>query len=146
MKDNINITVKDAVFFLDMIQSPWSPNHKPGFFIQKPYFKLSKEMESIDYKCFLFVYKQLRNILSEREQFILNEIYGVDKERSKFKTVGRALNITQERVRQLCNYAERKLGSELLLKIKNKKTLDDYTEYGLKIVGNKISYLNINDE
>ncbi|MEH7239438.1 sigma factor-like helix-turn-helix DNA-binding protein [Bacillus sp. JJ1562] len=68
------------------------------------------------------IYKTIRNVLPERMQIVLNEIYGVDKEEcSKLKPVGVILNISPERVRQIIYRAESILAKELSLAFGNNK-------------------------
>ena len=105
-----------------MIDSVRSPNYKPEMYKPKPYYALFKDKASEDYRRFISIYKAMRNALPERMQFVLNEIYGVDKEEcSKLKTVGVILNVTPERVRQIIYSAERILGTELSLVINKQK-------------------------
>ena len=75
------ITKNDAIFYLDMI----------GYIKKKgelnPYYKILDERNLNDFKRFVGVYTVMRDFLSEREQIILNEIYGVKKERSTLKKI-----------------------------------------------------------
>lgn len=115
----MKFTAEDAVFFLDMIDSIWSSNWKPKMYKQKPYYGLFKDRDSDDYIRFISVYKATRDVLSERMQIVLNEIYGVDKEEcSKLKTVGVILNVSPERVRQIIYKAESKLARKVALILK----------------------------
>ncbi|TWE08768.1 sigma-70-like protein [Neobacillus bataviensis] len=112
------LTRNDVIFFMDMIDSVWSPNFKPQIFKQKPYYKILNQKNSDDYKRFLGVYKAIRHVLTERELTVLDEIYGVDKEGSQLKTIAAILNISPERVRQISKEAENKLAKKLLSQIK----------------------------
>lgn len=66
----VSITKEDAVFFLDMIGSRKSPNHIPQFNAEKPYQKILRNRDSVDYKRFVQVYSDVRNTLSEREPIL----------------------------------------------------------------------------
>ena len=113
-----DITRSDAIFFMDMINSVWSPNFEPGFYKLRPYHNLLKERDSEDSKRFVGIYKAIRHTLTEREQTVLNEMYGVYKEKSQLKTVASMLSISPERVRQISRKAENKIARELLSKLK----------------------------
>lgn len=116
--EDMKFTVEDAVFFLDMIDSAWSPNWEPKMYKQKPYYALFKDKDSDDYKRFLGVYNAMRNELSERDQFVLDEIYGVDRDCAKLKTVAAMLGITPARVSQIIAKGERNLGEKLSVMLK----------------------------
>lgn len=113
--DNRYILTKDErIFFMDMIGSFYSPNYVPKLYKVKPYSKILKDRSSDKYKLFIEVFKTVRHILSEREMIILDDIYGVNKESSSLKTaVGKSLNISTERVRQILKFAEFKIAKEL---------------------------------
>ncbi|MGN7299090.1 hypothetical protein [Ferdinandcohnia sp. SAFN-114] len=55
----------------------------------------------------------MRKELSEREQFVLDEIYGVDRGCAKLKTVAALLDINPVGVSRIIAKGERKLGVEL---------------------------------
>lgn len=119
MDDEKILTRDDVIFFMDMVASSKSPNYVPKLPKIKPYNKILKERNSIDFKRFIRVYKAVRHILSNRELIILDEVYGVNKERSSLKTVGEMLNISPERVRQIRAKAEYKIVDELIKSTKN---------------------------
>ncbi|AIF45114.1 hypothetical protein X953_01665 [Virgibacillus sp. SK37] len=107
---------KDIINFLDLIDSQYSPNYKPQIGRMKPYWKLLKKenMDETEYKSFLYIYSHLKDILSERERFILDSIYGVSGEFLNDTQVAKILNISNSRVGQIRRKAERKLGKKLL--------------------------------
>lgn len=111
--DSNNLTKEDSIFFMEMIDSSKSPNFEPKMHQVKPYYKIVNEKDSDDFKRFIKVYNAKRNVLTEREQFILDEIFGVNKNCSKLKPVAEILNISSSRVRQIRNKAERKITSDL---------------------------------
>ena len=118
MKDITKLTHNDAIFFLDMINSTRSPNYEPGFYKRKTYYKLLKHQNSDDYRRFISVYKAMRHILTEREQIVLNKVYGTDGEPSNLKSVGAMLNVSPERAKQIRSKGERKIARELYTMIK----------------------------
>ncbi|MGG3471316.1 sigma factor-like helix-turn-helix DNA-binding protein [Neobacillus pocheonensis] len=67
----------------------------------------------------------MSHVLNEREQIILNEMYGVNKERTYLKTVAELLNLSPERVRQLRNRAEYKMIRRLLVRIKDESSFTE---------------------
>ncbi|WP_198023304.1 sigma factor-like helix-turn-helix DNA-binding protein [Virgibacillus sp. SK37] len=71
-------------------------------------------MDETEYKSFLYIYSHLKDILSERERFILDSIYGVSGEFLNDTQVAKILNISNSRVGQIRRKAERKLGKKLL--------------------------------
>ncbi|MCY8938857.1 sigma factor-like helix-turn-helix DNA-binding protein [Peribacillus frigoritolerans] len=111
------LTKNDAIFFMDMVG--WNPNFIFKSYKKKPYTKLLSQKNSDNYERFIEVYKAMRHVLPEREQIILNEIYGVKKERSTLKKVAELLDISPEHVRQLRNRAEDKIVKEILEKLKH---------------------------
>ncbi|MFC2947620.1 sigma factor-like helix-turn-helix DNA-binding protein [Virgibacillus sediminis] len=118
MQQENNLSKDDAIFFMDMVGSVKSPNFETRMNGVKPYYKIIKERDSNKFRRFIRIYIALRHILSEREQVVLNELYGLIKEGSQLKTVGALLNITPERVRQIRNQAERKIVREVLRVVK----------------------------
>ncbi|RCW62968.1 hypothetical protein [Saliterribacillus persicus] len=121
MDAEINISKEDAIFYLEMIDSVKSPNFKPGLFRRKPYYILIKDRESINYKRFISVYTALRYVLSDREQFILNRVYGINHEVTPTKNIASSLQITPGRVLTIRNKANVKLAREILKLFKTKK-------------------------
>lgn len=119
MEDGINITREDVIFFMDMVGSTLSPNVVPKMYRPKPYFKILMKKGSDDYNRFIGIYKVMIHVLTEREQIILNEMYGVDKESAHLKTVAELLNLSPERVRQIRNQAEYKIIRRLLVQLKD---------------------------
>ena len=104
----------DAIFFMGMVNSAKSPNHVPGFYKSKPYYKILDNRESAQFQRFMKIYIAQKYVLTVRERQILNDLYGFDKPRLTLKNVGILHNITQERVRQIRQYAERKIVNELM--------------------------------
>jgi len=111
-----NIAREDAIFFWDMLNSPRSPNCKPQLGRTKQYYKILKDTNSNQYKRFIGVYKEVRYLLSERELYILDEVYGFNenKECRTLKSIGESLNITMQRVRQIRVEAEYKFSRKML--------------------------------
>jgi DNA-directed RNA polymerase sigma subunit (sigma70/sigma32) len=104
-----NINKGDAIFYLGMIDS--------SFGEVKPYYKVLDERDSDEYKRFIGVFLVISGSLSEKEQFILNELYGVNEKRKTLKAIGEMLNIGPERVRQIAKKAEFKMRSILKKRI-----------------------------
>jgi DNA-directed RNA polymerase sigma subunit (sigma70/sigma32) len=113
------ITRDDAIFFMDMIDSSKSPNHVSKKYKVKPFRKLLKDRNSGDYKRFIELYEKMRHILSETEQVVLDEIYGVSKEPSTLLQVSNKLNKSPERARQICVQAQFRLARALVKKLKD---------------------------
>jgi DNA-directed RNA polymerase sigma subunit (sigma70/sigma32) len=109
----MNITSEDATFFLDMIGSWKSPNYQPNFGRRKPYYALLKDPESNELKRFIQTYEAIKYILTEKEQLVLNQCYGVAKKSAPMHIVGSELNIGPERVRQIKAPAEYRLAMEI---------------------------------
>ena len=114
-----DIIIYDATFYLDMIGSSLSPNKEHKIGDRKPYYKILDERNSDDFKRFVGVYTLMRDFLSEREQVILNELYGVNKERATLKTIGEMLNVGPERIRQIGRKAEFKIARKIRAKLKD---------------------------
>jgi DNA-directed RNA polymerase specialized sigma subunit len=111
------VTKEDARFFMDMVDT--YPNRVRQFNKQKPWRRLDRDSE--DFKRFINIYKATEDVLSEREQLIMQEVYGADKEEnSTLKAVGEMLGISQERVRQIHRWSEFIISRELL-RIHNNK-------------------------
>ncbi|MFJ7729276.1 hypothetical protein ACIQXV_24525 [Neobacillus sp. NPDC097160] len=111
---NLSLTKDDAIFFMDMVGSVWGPNFKPKLHKSKPYIKILRHKDSAEYKRFIDVYEVMKYILTEKEIVILNEVYGIDKEKSTLQAVADSLNLSFERVRVLRNGAENKIAKALL--------------------------------
>jgi DNA-directed RNA polymerase specialized sigma subunit len=109
-----NITKDDVIFFLDMVGYSLQPESVAKLYNKKPYTKLLSQRDSVKYKRFIAIYTVINHVLPEREQQILNELYGVYKEKTPLKIVADLLNISTERVRQLRNEAETRMAKELL--------------------------------
>lgn len=103
---------------MDMVGSTRSPNVVPKMYRQKPYNKILTEKDSDNYKRFIAIYNAMSIALTERENTILNNIYGINNERANLKTVGEMLNISPERVRQIRNHAEYKIVRRLMIQLK----------------------------
>ncbi|WP_099364492.1 hypothetical protein [Fredinandcohnia onubensis] len=130
--ETVNISKDDAIFYLDMVNSSKSPNFQGSMHRRKPYYDLFKEKESDEYRRFIFVYNTMKHVISDREQYILNEIYGVEKECSKLSLIATTLDVSPERIRAIRNYAERKISTELDLMIKNNFVSDIETNTNIK--------------
>ncbi|MFT4414554.1 sigma factor-like helix-turn-helix DNA-binding protein [Fredinandcohnia humi] len=100
------ITKEDVLYYLEM-------RTKEKIHEKKRYYKIIKERESQEYKKFINVYQENKGVLSDKEQLILDSIYGVSSEPMKYREVGLMLNLTPERIRQLIYKGERKLTSAL---------------------------------
>ncbi|MBM7662246.1 DNA-directed RNA polymerase sigma subunit (sigma70/sigma32) [Bacillus mesophilus] len=100
------ITKEDVLYYLEM-------RTKEKMHERKRYYKIIKEQESQEYKKFINVYQENKSVLSDREQLILDSIYGINGEPMKFREVGEMLNLTPERIKQLIYKGERKITTAL---------------------------------
>jgi DNA-directed RNA polymerase sigma subunit (sigma70/sigma32) len=107
------VTKVEALFYLDMINSPGAPNHVSGFFVPKPYYKLLKNLEGEEYKKFLRVYLATKDVLTDREKKVLNCIYGINGTVYNLKDAAKLIGVTPERIRQNKSRGERKIASVL---------------------------------
>ncbi|GAB4074606.1 hypothetical protein GCM10028778_21090 [Barrientosiimonas marina] len=112
------ITSDDVIFFMDMVNSPRSPNHIPGFHQPKPYYKILDDPESEEFRRFIKVYNAEKHVLKEREQKILADLYGVTHPKVNLKEASAIYNVTPERIRQIRQKAERKITTSLLKRFK----------------------------
>jgi len=82
------------------------------------HYKILKKRQSEEYIRFITIYKALRPLLldklKERELFILDEFYGLEKEPTSSNELASTLGITSSRVIQVRNIAERKIRNVLL--------------------------------
>jgi DNA-directed RNA polymerase specialized sigma subunit len=113
-----NILKEDIVFFLDMMNSHHSPNFKRQYGIKSPYVSLLKGRSSTEYKRFITIYRSMNHIFMERERLILDRYYGVLEPTVSLKIIGKEVNLTAERVRQLIAKAENLLAKELAKMLK----------------------------
>ncbi|MFZ3580526.1 sigma factor-like helix-turn-helix DNA-binding protein [Virgibacillus sp. DJP39] len=111
------LTRDEAIFFLDMVGSVKSPNKKTKSTRVKPYYSILNDRDSDDFKKFIDIYKSLKHILPERKQMIMDEIYGINKPGVSLKTVASSINITRERVRQICHEAEVAMAKEIVRRL-----------------------------
>lgn len=102
-----NITEEDVDFFRDMVNL--SRTIKPKFYRHKPYYKILDDPQSEEFQRFIKIYNKTKYILNEREQEILDALYGIHKPRVTLKEASKPHNITPERVRQIVSRAERKI-------------------------------------
>lgn len=121
MKNKLDITIDDAIFYMEMIRSVWSPYYEPQYGKRKPYLKILKDRESIEYNRFIKVYRVIKHILSDREQFILDQVYALNNSRAPHREIGEQLDVSPERIRQIIKKAENTLARELL-----KNTVSEY--------------------
>lgn len=117
MEKEIKINQEDGIFFLDMVYSALSPTRdfKPK---RKPYYELVKDIESDNYKRFTFIYMTLRHVLNDREQYVLDETYRINKQNISTREIAESLKITINRVVQIRNKANRKLSRKIVDLIK----------------------------
>lgn len=113
------VTSDDAIFFMDMVKSSKSPNHVSGFYQTKPYYKILDDPDSDAFKRFIKVYHAEKHVLTEREQTILADLYGITKPRVNLKQAGLLHHVTQERIRQIRQNSERKITSALYKRFKH---------------------------
>ncbi|WP_421379622.1 sigma factor-like helix-turn-helix DNA-binding protein [Bacillus salacetis] len=99
-------TIEDVDFFIFMIK-------REKFGLMKRYYNILHNKESEEYKRFINVYLKYKNVLSEREQLILDSVYGVNGTPLKLKEVGQIIKVTPERVRQLVFKSEREIATFL---------------------------------
>jgi DNA-directed RNA polymerase sigma subunit (sigma70/sigma32) len=116
----VTVNKDDAIFYLEM--AGLSKKIKIGDI--KPYYKILDERGSSDCLRLIGVYLEMRMLLTEREQFVLNHLYGVNGERKTQKSIGEMLNIGHERVRQIAKKAEFKIGRALLKQIKETESYE----------------------
>lgn len=111
----LEIERDDIIHYLDLVDSIFSPNFIPKIGRRKPYWKLFKKgnQNTTDYKRFLDVYNSAKEILNEREIFVLDSIYGVSGEFFTDVAVSKVLNISSSRVSQIRRKAESKIGRRL---------------------------------
>lgn len=107
------ITRDDAIFFMNMVGSPLSPSFVFEFYKKKPYYKILDDRNSNDFLRFIKVYHIKKDLLTDREQKVLIDLYGIDHPRLTFKEASVPHNITPERVRQIRSKAERKIAYDL---------------------------------
>lgn len=107
------ITKEDSLFYLDMINSVYSPSHKPEIGQYKGYYELLKQQDSKDYITFICVYLYFREALSEREKAILDLQYRVNGNILSIKEIGECIGISSSRVSQIRNKAEHKIAKEI---------------------------------
>jgi hypothetical protein len=107
-----NLTKDNAIFFMDMVGSVLSPNYVPGLYKTKPYKRMLLEKDS-DYQRFIGLFSIMNYVLSKREVFILETLYGVNKEKASILEVSKMLQISHQRVRQIRHDAELKIVREL---------------------------------
>jgi DNA-directed RNA polymerase sigma subunit (sigma70/sigma32) len=100
------ISKEDALYFLDMRKSE-------KIRAQKRYYKLLNDLESLEYKKFISVYIANRSLLSDREQLVLDSIYGVNIKPMKLREVAEKVDLTPERIRQILYKGERKIATFL---------------------------------
>ncbi|WP_449354690.1 sigma factor-like helix-turn-helix DNA-binding protein [Virgibacillus natechei] len=74
--------------------------------------------DSYEFQRFIKVYNAGKHVLKEREQQILDDLYGVTKPRVTLKKAGIPHNIKQERVRQVRHRAELKIVKSMLKHLK----------------------------
>ncbi|MFT4416045.1 sigma factor-like helix-turn-helix DNA-binding protein [Fredinandcohnia humi] len=107
------ITREDVLYYLEM-------RTKEKTHEKKRYYKIIKDRESQEYKKFINVYLETKSVLSDREQVIMDSIYGVSGKPMKLKEVGEMIGLTPERIRQLIYKSERKITTALCRKFKIK--------------------------
>lgn len=108
------ITSDDAIFFMDMAGSFHSPNATPTMHSVKPYYKILDNPNSNEFQRFIKVYNASKHLLSDREQSILDALYGITHPRRTLKEASIPHNISPERVRQIRQDGERKITRVLL--------------------------------
>ncbi|MCM3567830.1 sigma factor-like helix-turn-helix DNA-binding protein [Neobacillus mesonae] len=110
--DKNNADIEDAMFYLKMI------GHGSDIGTIKPYYKILNDRNSDDFKRFISVYTKFKDSLSEKEQFVLDEIYGVNKKHVTLKTAGEMLGVGPERARQITKKAEFRMVSLINKRLK----------------------------
>lgn len=96
-----SITREDVFFYMDMVDSVLSPIFVPEMYKPKPYIKITKDKKSIDYIKFMTIYKQVRHFLTIKEMYILDRLYSLDNDSETLRNVGKSLNLSSGRVRQI---------------------------------------------
>lgn len=96
------VTKEDVLYFFHMRNS-----EKMG--LMKRYYSILHTKESEEYMRFINVYLKYKYVLSEREQLVLDSVYGVKGTPLKLREVAEIIEVTPERVRQLVYKSERRL-------------------------------------
>jgi hypothetical protein len=104
-----DLTKEDAIFYLDMINSVFGPNHIAKRGMRSPFYQILSDKNSDYYKRFIRVYKLMRHFLQTREQDILDNTYGVNGEILSLNQMATLFNLSPERIRQLRVKAQRKI-------------------------------------
>lgn len=102
----LKITIEDINYFIFMIK-----REKLG--VRKRYFSILHNKDSDEYKRFINVYLKYKKVVSEREQLVLDSVYGVNGAPLKLKEVAQIIKVTPERVRQLVFKSEREMATFL---------------------------------
>ncbi len=105
------ITKKDAMFYLQSVNSTYSPSYVPGMNRRKIYYPLLANREYADYKTFIRVYQYFREELQKREITILDNIYRVHGKAHTLKSIGNKLGIDGSYVCRIRSKAERKIAN-----------------------------------
>lgn len=113
MKSNVNLSKDDAEFYLDMIGN----NSKAS--VSKFYNIISNNTND-SYNRFIQVYNSKKDILTPREQQIVDFIYGINGKPKTLKEIGSLFKISPERVRQIKVNAHIKISRALKGHLYNK--------------------------
>ncbi|MGG0940493.1 hypothetical protein ABHN11_31285 [Brevibacillus centrosporus] len=111
----INLSKEDAIFFLDMIDSTYSPNHVPKLHKQAPLSKLVKDRDSAEYQRFHQIANSLLPLLPrQKEIFVLESRWGLNGEVHTLEHVATQMGLKgKETVRTYQKSAERKIAKQL---------------------------------
>lgn len=117
------VTREDAIYYLDMTASMYSPNHVPKIGKIRPYYKLFKDIENRkdEYNRFIKVYLHVREILMERERNILDLHFGLSGELLSLSKIAKQYNLSNSRIGFLRSQGEFKIGRFLRKKYNLKK-------------------------
>ncbi|MEC2133435.1 hypothetical protein P9G84_31775 [Brevibacillus centrosporus] len=111
----INLSKEDAIFFLDVIDSMYSPNHVPKLHKQAPLSKLVKDRDSAEYQRFHQIATSLLPLLPrQKEIFVLESRWGLNGEVHTLEQVATQMGLKgKETVRTYQKSAERKIAKQL---------------------------------
>lgn len=104
-----NITRDDVIFFADMVGFPFPSGKRTPIHSKKPYYQILNKPHLDVYQRFIKIYKEARYVLNQREQHILDDLYGIHHPRFTFHKASKHYSITPERIRQICNKSEGKI-------------------------------------
>lgn len=107
------VSKEEALFYLHMVNSHYSPKCVTKKFKIKGYRRFLSDYESDAYKSFIGVYLFFSDRLADRDKEILDLYYGNKGKRMTLIKIGEYLGISSSRVQQLKNQAEYRIAKEV---------------------------------